>query len=335
MATSKRMQLSLSETIPMFLKFCETHFSPNTCAGYTLILDQFLEFHHDAPLNSIQAEDIEKFLHHMKHTPYKISRGVAAIDSRTRPRKPKTLANMHIGLSSFWRWASQRGYVPKDIMNAVPAIKVHQEPVDPLADTELANLIRATARSREYHSKATITNMRLAAERDKAIIGLLSETAIRVSEACSLKMKHLTFEPGSSGGGMLMVELGKGNKSRIVPFSRRCASWLKEYVSLRPAALPEDWLFVGVGRYRGQQLTRSGVLGMIKGLGERIGVHVTPHRLRTTAACMMLQNGMGIYDLQRIMGHSDIKTTKRYVAAARVDLAAAMKKASPLDNIRL
>lgn len=334
MATSKRQQTTLSEIIPIFLAYAETHFSPNTCRSYNQVLTSFLDYHGDTPLNDIIPEDIEDYLHHMKYTPYNANRG-AVSGENMRQRKPKTLANMHIVLSSLWSWATRREYALKDIMNAVPLIKVHLEPVDPLTDVELANLVRACARSLPYRSNGHSTNRRITAERDRALIGLLAETAIRSSEACRLRFQDVTFEPGRDGGGAILVKMGKGSKSRIVPFSRRCAGWLKEYMALRGKQSPQATLFVDTKGELAKAMTRSGVYQVCTSLGRRIQVHVNPHRLRTTAACMMLQNGMSIFDLQKIMGHSDIKTTKRYVAAARVDLAKAMRKASPLDNIRL
>ncbi|MCL4867835.1 MAG: tyrosine-type recombinase/integrase [Anaerolineae bacterium] len=334
MATSKRQQIVLSEAAPIFLRFIETHRSPNTRDSYAYILKAFIAHVNDLPINSVRAEDVEDFLYTMRHTPFNANRG-AATGETLKYRKPKTIANMHIALSSFWSWATQRGYAKKDIMNAIPITKVYPEPVDPLTDVELSNLLRACVRSREYRSKADVTNLRVTSERDRAIIALLAETAIRVTEAANLRIGDVTFEPGQAGGSIRVI-LGKGGKSRIVPFSRRCGGWLKEYMALRHASGEDEWLFVVTkGRSSGRQMDRKSIRRIIVGLGQRIGIHANPHRLRTTAACMMLQNGMGIYDLQRIMGHNDLKTTRRYIAAARVDLALAMKKHSPLDNIRL
>lgn len=82
-------------------------------------------------------------------------------------------------------------------------------------------------------------------------------------------------------------------------------------------------------------MTRGGVLQLIKKLGRKINIDVSPHDLRRTAATLMVKNGMNAFDVQRILGHSNIKTTQRYVAAAQINLEEAMKRYSPLDSLRL
>ena len=82
-------------------------------------------------------------------------------------------------------------------------------------------------------------------------------------------------------------------------------------------------------------MTRDVLTRHVKRLGKRAEVKCSPHLLRTTAACLMVQNGMGVLELQRIMGHSDVATTMRYVRAAQIDIREAMRTASPLDNLRL
>lgn len=61
---------------------------------------------------------------------------------------------------------------------------------------------------------------------------------------------------------------------------------------------------------------------------------VTPHLLRTTAACHLAER-LNAWQLRAVMGHERIETTMRYVEAAHLNLDEAMRQASPVDNLRL
>lgn len=336
MAYKKRTRpdITLQAAIDGFLRHVATAHSPNTLLDYQNTCQKFIAFNGDCLIREITSDEIEDFMIHLRETPIPPT-GVTADRKELEPRyrRPKTLANLHVGLSALWTWLTKKGYADEHIVRQVQRPRANLEPIIPLTDAEIVALIHSCNQSRPWHSKPLVTNYRSSAERDKAIVAAMAETAIRVSELCNLRYRHLSF---IKGGGSVFVDLGKGSKSREVPFSRRCASLLSDYLLTRPGIEGDDWLFITVGgRYPGQKLNKNAVLQLVKKLGRKIDVHVTPHKLRTTAACMMASNGMSAFELQRIMGHADIKTTRRYVEAANLDLQKAMRRASPLDNLKL
>ena len=71
-------------------------------------------------------------------------------------------------------------------------------------------------------------------------------------------------------------------------------------------------------------------------LGERAGVsHCHPHRFRHTAARLFIRNGGDAFALQRLLGHSDMATTRIYAELEREDVEKACARASPVDNWQL
>lgn len=327
--------IQLSAAIDGHLRHVASSMSRHTVADYKNTHGRFLEFMSDVPFSTITPDDVERFLVVMRETPIEPA-GVAANGNRQRVqpryRRPKTLANMHTALSALWTWAVKRGYAAEHIVQQTARPKHNAEPVRPLSESEVVALIRACNESRPWQNAPLTTNYRPTAERDKAIVGLLVETAVRVSELCQLHVRDVSFY---RGGGNIHVDLGKGNKSRDVPFSRRCARLLEDWLNTRPGVGPDDPLFVNVNRNDGLPMTRDNVLKLISRLGKKVNITVSPHLLRTTAACMLAKNGCTAWKLKEIMGHSDINTTMRYVRAATLDLDEAMRKASPLDNLRL
>lgn len=58
----------------------------------------------------------------------------------------------------------------------------------------------------------------------------------------------------------------------------------------------------------------------------------TPHDFRRAFALMMLRNGVDVFALQRLMGHSDLQVLRRYLAQTDQDSQAAHMRGSPVDN---
>lgn len=301
-----------------------------TLDGYEVIGRQFLS--HTDPgvlIRDISAEDIEAYLLVMR-TEEVIPAGIAKRD--VCQRRPKTIKNMHTGLSSLWSWAVAKSYVDEHVVSQVQLAPVPRKPIRPLTSAQIVKIIRGCEKTRTWHNDPLVQNERPTSLRDKMIIYLMLETCVRVSEAINLKIGDVTL---GRQGGEVYVREGKGGKDRIVPFGRRCAALLSEYLLSRPDVQDDDYLIINEQRNYGTPMTRDTLGRLIRRIGERAGVKVYPHLLRTTGACMMAANGMSAFQLQQIMGHSDISTTQRYVEAANMDLQGAMARSSPIDNLRI
>jgi integrase/recombinase XerD len=171
-------------------------------------------------------------------------------------------------------------------------------------------------------------------ERDIAIIKVLVDTGVRVSELCSLRVDDV-----DRGAGELVV-LGKGNKRRRVYMGKEARRALWRYLEMdRRQALADEPLFTAVGGFNaGAGLTPTGVRQMIKKAGSAaslIGVRASPHTLRHTFAVNFLRGGGNLFELQQLMGHTDLTVLRRYVALAEADLAQAHRMASPADRMKL
>jgi integrase/recombinase XerD len=108
---------------------------------------------------------------------------------------------------------------------------------------------------------------------------------------------------------------------------------LRRWVDLRGVALQQGALFV---TRPGVRLEKRIVQRIVARTAERSGLtgnSVHPHRLRHTFATHYIMNGGDPFSLQRILGHSDIKTTMIYVNLAGVGLREAHAKASPVDRL--
>lgn len=164
----------------------------------------------------------------------------------------------------------------------------------------------------------------VASIRDRAILLLLLDTGLRVSEAGGLRLGDLRAD------GTLKVR-GKGSKERIVPAGGTARAAIVRYLGQRGAGAPDAPLFLG----RRGPLDGRGIQQAIRRLKTRIGVsgRLSPHSLRHTFARSYLVNGGDVFSLQRILGHTTLDMVKRYVALADVDLVERHRGASPADRL--
>jgi len=156
--------------------------------------------------------------------------------------------------------------------------------------------------------------------RNKAIISLMVNTGLRVSEVTGLKTKDINLKEGK-----LRVIEGKGSKDRDLTIGNKQAlELLKEYSKIRPKS---DFFFTSLEQDNaGKQLAIRYLQTMVKGYSKRAKIqkNVSPHSLRHTFATEFYRETKDIETLRKILGHSDISTTQIYVTLANIDVEKAM-----------
>jgi site-specific recombinase XerD len=146
-------------------------------------------------------------------------------------------------------------------------------------------------------------------KRTHTLMLLIFDCGLRVSECIGLKVEDLDFD------NLLIGVKGKGNKHRLVPMSQELRKVLWKFSAGRTGLVfctPE-----------GRPLMRSNVLRDVKRFCKRIGAEFprrTVHAARHTMATDYIRQGGNVVKLQRILGHSSIQTTMRYVHLQGADL---------------
>ena len=154
---------------------------------------------------------------------------------------------------------------------------------------------------------------------DRVIVLVLSSTGLRASEFCALRLDDVDLEKG-----ILIVRLGKGNKTRRVGLSESVTMALRDYLAERPGLKPSDFLFRNAV---GKPLDRHGLSHRLERIGENAGVTTaTPHALRRAFVTINANKGRPLQMLQRACGHSDIKTTMGYCITSEQEVIEAMKE---------
>jgi site-specific recombinase XerC len=195
-------------------------------------------------------------------------------------------------LRAFANFCLAEGLLGENPLRNVKPPRVPTDQIQPLAPEQVQALVDVARRTRSP-------------ERDVAIMLLLVDSGLRVSELCSL-----TIGDVDRGEGELWVT-GKGNKRRRVFIGTVARRALWRYMEIYRRQSPADEaLFVSVGGNRaGNGLTQYGVHRTIAKAGRTAGltgVRCSPHTLGQTFAVNFLRGGGNLFELQQIMGHTDL-----------------------------
>jgi site-specific recombinase XerD len=283
----------------------------------------FLENEEECPatLEALTPERLRRFLAYARE-PNRAGR----YGSQKRPRacteaRPATVETYYRRLRTFLNFCLAEGLIHESPLRNVRRPKVPFEQIRPLTEAQIQALLDGARRGRHP-------------ERDVALIILLVDTGLRAGELCSLTVGDV-----DRGTGDLTV-LGKGNKRRIVFMGTAARRAVWRYIeAYRREAAQDKPLFVSVGGHTsGAALTIYGVHQIVAKAGKAAGVadvRCSPHTLRHTFAVSFLRGGGNLFELQQLMGHTDLTVLRRYVALAQTDLAEAHRAASPADRMKL
>lgn len=216
-------------------------------------------------------------------------------------------------LTVFFRWCINQGFMEQK--NPIPAIE------KPRTEKALPDKLtkQDTIRLLEIIDNYPWQNKFLR-HRNHAMFATFLFTGIRKQELLKLRYNDVDVENLS-----VFVKNGKGSKDRIVPMSPTLAVILKKYLEERiklKKTCPE--FFVSLHRNTG--LTYAGLRDIAILIRKSSKINFTIHKLRHSFASMMIQNGVDIYSLSKLLGHSDISTTAIYLSASADHLRTQMAK---------
>ncbi len=164
--------------------------------------------------------------------------------------------------------------------------------------------------------------------RDYCILTLFLNCGLRISELVGLNVTDVR-------GDQLRV-LGKGNKERILYLNEACQQALQDWMTDRNMLTLLDQNALFVTPQRRKRISRDAVHKLVKKHLLAAGLDSTQyssHKLRHTAATLMLQSGVDVRTLQEVLGHDHLNTTQIYTHVDNEALRIAAK-ANPLGRVK-
>lgn len=292
---------SLIKDFKNFLKF-EKNLTENTIKSYVLDVKKLIDFIEDNYKNKkaddITNNDIKQFI----YTQSKI------IGTRSQSR-------LISSIKKFFHFLEIEKTIEENPTDELEYPKIGLKIPETLTTIEIDSLIN-------YFKNSKNNSLR-----NSTITEVLYSCGVRVSELINIKISDIFFED------FLIKVNGKGNKERFVPMSKLSKNMIKDYISserfnIIPKKGYQDFLFLN---NRGQNLTRVMIYTILnvakKGLGFK--KKISPHLLRHSFATHLIENGADISSIQKMLGHTNITTTERYLHVSKKHLIETIKKYHP------
>jgi len=153
----------------------------------------------------------------------------------------------------------------------------------------------------------------------RLIIKILYSSGLRLQELIDLKRNDIDFDRN-----LIFVKSGKGKKDRFTLLSQEIKLDLLKYYS--SFNFKTDYVLEG----RNKKYSKKSVQKILESSGKKIGKKITPHMLRHSFATHLLESGIDIRYIQKLLGHSDLKTTEIYTHVSDKNL---QNIKSPLDSL--
>jgi integrase/recombinase XerD len=272
-------------------------------------------------VGEVDAPDINAWFASMRKTP----------SSRGKIRCERTIQTYARSARAFFHWLVRRETIERSPFDRVVFPKVGKPLIRIIESEEFERLLGACTPPGEVGPLAD-----RAAARNRAILWVLYDTGIRLSELCGLRTGDFDRKHG------LIIVKGKGSKERRIALGQNCLRHLLYYLERhRPGedeltewgSAGEDHLFLSETRL---PLTVNGMTLLFARLKKRSGItdkRISPHILRHTFAIRYLMLGNDPFSLQELLGHEDLATVRLYMHMNDAVLQEQKRKYSPGDHL--
>ena len=295
--------MTLQDACESFLSHCRSaiSLSEHTLRAYTFDLKDFQNHaKHETDLASLDKENLRQFIRHLREE---------------RKLKEITIKRRIACLKLLFRWTKQEGMIdinPFD--NLHERIRLPKRLPRALGSVEISLLSGAVNLETSENSFQMFAT--------GIAIKLLLTTGIRVGELVKIDIDDLVLSDSS-----LKIQ-GKGNRQRLVYlFEPMLNEAIERYLPLRQTkSTASKKLFVTEA---GIPFTTQKTRKLLGNLASKAGIErrITPHMLRHTAATQLLESGVDIRYVQKLLGHQSISTTEIYTQVTDHGLRGALRRA--------
>lgn len=295
--------------IEKYLKLCrfQKNLDGKTIKAYRIDLRQFFDFWEETS-RSLSKETLTDYIEKLNKT-----------------FKPKSVKRKIAALKAFFHYLEEEEILPE---NPFHKLKIHMQQPKTLPRVVPLHLIEAMLRTAYAEIGDTKGNAHRTAVRDAAVMEMLFATGVRVSELCGLNVKDVDFSRAC-----IMV-WGKGAKERLLYIGNiEVLDTLKRYLSLSDHSTDSP-LFLNK---RGNRLSEQSVRTILRKYEQKanLTLHVTPHMFRHSFATLLLEEGVDIRYIQKMLGHSSIVTTQIYTDVATAKQREILTQKHPRNHLHM
>lgn len=267
----------------------------------TALFKKFHEITDDTPINEITQQHIYKWINTMK------------LDGVRPASINHYLSDMRCFL--YWNMAEERKYIQKPFK--VELIKGQEETMKMFTDEEMERLLEKPKKKDTY-----------VVWRTWAIVNWVLGTGNRAATIVDVKIGDINYNRKE-----ITLRHTKNRKASVIPLSSSLESSIKEFIRMwRKDADEEDYLFANISE---EQLTTDALRhGFTQYCRDREVNKTNIHGLRHNFAKAWVQNNGNMFALQKVLGHSTLDMTRRYVRLFSEDIKEDYDKFNALDTIK-
>ena len=249
---------------------------------------------------------------------------------KTQSFKQNSLSRKLSSMRQFYETLKEEEYIKKNPLNNIESFNKEKKLPNALSEN-LITLILKTAKEKFINLQDGSLEKKTKILRTLVVLEIIYSTGMRISELLSLPLSdfiNLTDK--------LQIK-GKGDIYRMVAFNQESIDiinlWLK-YRSFSKVCVNNKYMFPeknGKG-YIARQVLYKDINNLSKsiGLGDK---DVSPHKIRHSFATHLLNRGVDLRSLQKLLGHADISTTEIYTYVKPDRLSGLVKDTHPLNKI--
>ncbi len=307
----EKTMASYEQTLRLFERWCKEQMSIETVDKITeSVIRRYINDLQDRGKYSFYSNDKGK----EKNFP----------ERRRDFRKPIsvcTINNYIRNLRVFFNWLDREYLIERNPMRKIQQLKTNRKAKDYISDEDFKKLTGCLDKS--YYTE----------HRDFAMIMLMLDSGMRLGECSCLAMWDINLTKRQIA---LKAEITKGRKDRTVYFSPKTEYILRRWIQYKDRYQESDYLFPTRSN-TGAHVSVSNFETNFKKYLKRVGLDesITPHCLRNNFAKRCLMNGMDIYTLSRILGHSSVTVTEQaYLDLTDDDIGRKYQNYSPISTIR-
>lgn len=272
-------------------------FSVNTVSSYIFDVEGFLNYLYElrniAPthndLSDLSLKDFRAWVLWRHENKYETSSTARAISA----------------LKTFFKFTRKDGILENVNILKLSSPKIPKTLPKPIAEDEIFEMMQ--------NIDHTVSENDWKLKRNRAICYLIYSTGVRISEALSLNRKNF-----HSNQDFIRI-FGKGKKERIVPLLKNTSKIIDDYLKSCPMSILPDYpLFIGSRRDKTGKPTRYSVRQFqrdVQNTREQLQMpsNTTPHSMRHSFASHIIKHGGDIRSVQKMLGHSTLSTTQKYL----------------------
>lgn len=219
-------------------------------------------------------------------------------------------------LNTFFQFLKDYDYINESPMERTSRPKIRTEHKVTYLTREEIDVVLEEIRSNSTEQKRS---------RDLCIVSLALSTGLRVSAITQINIEDISLE------NYTINVIEKGNKIRTINFGENLATLIAQCINDREkyfSGADSSALFLSQWKRR---MTTQAVRDLVAKYTSNIqGKHITPHKLRASAATNLAASGVSIQAIAKVLGHENIQTTRRYVEVLDSE---ANKATNILDNL--